>query len=326
MTVMDLGNGSIPKVFILLGFSEHPWLEMPLFVMVLVAYIFMLVGNTSIIVVSRIDPHLDSPMYFFLSNLSFLDLCFTTTTIPQLLLNLWGPDKSITYGGCVTQFYMFHFLGATECILLAVMSLDRYTAICKPLRYPAIMNQRLCFLLVVIAWLSGLANSLLQSSLTVQLPLCGNKVENFLCEVPVIIRMSCVDTIFNVAMLSIVGIFYSLVPLSLILVSYGFILATILRIRSSEGKKKAFNTCGSHVIVVSLFYGPVISMYVQPSATNSQDSNKLISLFYSLVTPMLNPFIYTLRNKDMKGAVRRLLLIVPLGKESKHNTFHIQLR
>ncbi|XP_048203293.1 olfactory receptor 15-like [Perognathus longimembris pacificus] len=305
---MYLDNATAPDFFILLGFSNHPWLETPLFTVVLLAYVFTLVGNISIIVVSRVDPHLDSPMYFFLSNLSFLDLCFTTTTIPQLLLNLWGPDKSISYGGCVTQFYMFHFLGATECILLAVMSLDRYIAICKPLRYSAIMHQRLCILLVAVAWTSGLANSLLQSSLTVQLPLCGNnKVDNFLCEVPVMIKMSCVDTTFNVAMLSIVGTFYSLVPLSLILVSYGFIVATVLRIRSSEGKKKAFNTCGSHVIVVTLFYGPVIIMYVQPSATNYQDKNKLMSLFYSLVTPMLNPFIYTLRNKDMKGAMKRLL-------------------
>uniref|UniRef100_H0XY79 Olfactory receptor n=1 Tax=Otolemur garnettii TaxID=30611 RepID=H0XY79_OTOGA len=306
---MNAGNASAPKIFILWGFSNHPWLEMPLFIIVLIAYVCTLVGNISIIVVSRVDPHLDSPMYFFLSNLSFLDLCFTTTTIPQLLLNLWGPDKTVTYGGCVTQFYLFLFLGATECILLAVMSLDRYIAICKPLRYPSIMHQQLCILLVAMAWLSGLVNSLLQSSLTVQLPFCGNsKIDDFLCEVPVMIKMSCVDTTFNLAMLSIVATFYTLVPLSLILVSYGFIVATVLRIRSSEGKKKAFNTCGSHVIVVSLFYGPVISMYVQPSATNSQDKNKLMSLFYSLVTPMLNPFIYTLRNKDMKGAMRRLLV------------------
>ncbi|XP_040835872.1 olfactory receptor 2B11-like [Ochotona curzoniae] len=306
---MHPGNASSPHIFILLGFSDYPWLEMPLFVMVLVAYAFTLLGNISIIVVSRADPRLDSPMYFFLSNLSFLDLCFTTTTIPQLLRNLWGPDKSISYGGCVTQFYMFHFLGATECILLAVMSLDRYLAICKPLRYPAIMNKRLCILLVAMTWLSGLANSLLQASLTLQLPLCGNnKVDNFLCEVPVMIKMSCADTTFNIALLSVVGAFYSLVPLSLILVSYGFIVATVLRIRSSEGKKKAFNTCGSHVIVVSLFYGPVIIMYVQPSSANSQDKNKLMSLFYSLVTPMLNPFIYTLRNKDMKGAMRKLVI------------------
>ena len=306
---MNAGNASTPKFFILLGFSDHPWLEMPLFTIVLAAYICTLVGNISITVVSRVDPQLDSPMHFFLSNLSYLDLCFTTTTTPQLLLNLWGPDKSITYGGCVTQFYMFHFLGATECILLAVMSLDRYVAICKPLRYPVIMQQQLCIFLVVMAWLSGLANSLLQSSLTIQLPLCGNnKVDDFLCEVPVMIKMSCADTTFNVAMLSVVGTFYSLVPLSLILVSYGFIVATVLRIRSSEGKKKAFNTCSSHVIVVSLFYGPVISMYVQPSSTNSQDKNKLMSLFYSLVTPMLNPFIYTLRNKDMKRAMTRLLV------------------
>uniref|UniRef100_A0A8C6HGJ8 Olfactory receptor n=1 Tax=Mus spicilegus TaxID=10103 RepID=A0A8C6HGJ8_MUSSI len=306
---MNLGNESAPKIFILLGFSNHPWLEMPLFIMVLVAYVCTVLGNISIIVVSRRDPQLDSPMYFFLSNLSFLDLCFTTTTIPQLLRNLWGPDKSISYGGCVTQFYIFHFLGATECILLAVMSLDRYIAICKPLRYPAIMHQQLCILLVSMAWLSGLANSLLQSTLTVKLPFCGNnKVDNFLCEVPVMIKMSCANTAFNIAMLSIVGTFYSLVPLSLILISYGFIVATVLRIRSSQGKKKAFNTCGSHVVVVTLFYGPVISMYVQPSSSNSQDKNKLLSLFYSLVTPMLNPFIYTLRNKDMKGAMKRLLV------------------
>ncbi|XP_004647842.1 olfactory receptor 2B11-like [Octodon degus] len=306
---MTLGNASAPKVFILLGFSSYPWLEMPLFTVVLVAYICTLVGNISIIMVCRVDPHLHSPMYFFLSNLSFLDLCFITTTIPQLLLNLWGPDKSISYGGCVTQFYLFHFLGATECILLAVMSVDRYIAICKPLRYPTIMCQHFCVLLVSITWFSGLANSLLQSSLTVQLPLCGNnKVDNFLCEVPVMIKMSCVDITFNMTMLSIVGIFYSLVPLSFIFVSYAFIIASVLRIKSSEGKKKAFNTCGSHVMVVSLFYGPVISMYVQPSATNSQDKDKIMSLFYSLVTPMLNPFIYTLRNKDMKGAMKRLLI------------------
>ncbi|KAM5298389.1 olfactory receptor 2C1-like [Ctenodactylus gundi] len=316
---MNLRNTSAPSIFILLGFSSHPWLEMPLFAMVLVAYVCTLAGNISIIVVSRLDPHLDSPMYFFLSNLSFLDLCFTSTTIPQLLRNLWGPDKFISYGGCVVQFYMFHFLGATECILLAVMSLDRYVAICKPLRYPAIMHQRMCIVLVAVAWLSGLANSLLQSSLTVQLPLCGNNhVDNFLCEVPVMIKMSCVDTSFNIAMLSIVGTFYSLVPLSLILVSYGLIVASVLKIRSSEGKKKAFNTCGAHVMVVSLFYGPVISMYVQPSATTSQDKDKVMSLFYSLVTPMLNPFIYTLRNKDVKGAMKRLLVsLYHRGTEQK---------
>ncbi|EDL84529.1 olfactory receptor 1664 (predicted) [Rattus norvegicus] len=314
---MNLGNESAPKIFILLGFSNYPWLEMPLFIMVLVAYVCTVVGNISIIVVSKIDPQLDSPMYFFLSNLSFLDLCFTTTTIPQLLRNLWGPDKSISYRGCVTQFYIFHFLGATECILLAVMSLDRYIAICKPLRYPAIMHQQFCILLMFMTWLSGLANSLLQSTLTVKLPFCGNnKVDNFLCEVPVMIKMSCANTAFNIAMLSIVGTFYSLVPLSLILVSYGFIVATVLRIRSSEGKKKAFNTCGSHVVVVTLFYGPVISMYVQPSSSSSQDKNKLLSLFYSLVTPMLNPFIYTLRNKDVKGAMRRFLVSL-FHKESE---------
>ncbi|XP_006896378.1 PREDICTED: olfactory receptor 2B11-like [Elephantulus edwardii] len=308
MTIMNPGNASVPNVFILLGFSDYPWLERPLFMIVFVAYIVTLVGNISIIVVSKIDPHLDSPIYFFLSNLSFLDLCFTTTTIPQLLLNLWGPDKSISYGGCVIQFYMFHFLGATECIFLAVMSLDRYIAICKPLRYSAIMHQRLCILLVVIAWLSGLAHSLVQASLTVQLPLCGNnKVENFFCEVAVIIKMSCIDTTFNVAVLSIGGTLYSLLPLSLILLSYGFIVATILKIQSSEGKKKAISTCSSHVMVVSLFYGPVICMYVQPSSTDPQNKNKFMSMFYSLVTPLLNPFIYTLRNKDIKGALRRLL-------------------
>ncbi|XP_039081457.1 olfactory receptor 2B11-like [Hyaena hyaena] len=316
MTVMSPGNASVPKFFILLGFSDHPWLEMPLFITVLVAYICTLVGNISIIVVSRLDPHLDSPMYFFLSNLSFLDLCFTTTTIPQLLLNLWGPDKSISYGGCVAQFYVFHFLGATECIILAVMSLDRYIAICKPLRYPAIMHRRLCVSLVAVAWISGLANSLLQASLTVHLPLCGNnKVDDFLCEFPVMIKMSCVDTTFILTLLSVVVTFFTFFPLSLIFVSYGFIVATVLRIRSSTGKKKAFNTCGSHVIVVSLFYGPVMCIYVQPSGTNSQAKNKLMALFYCLLTPMLNPFIYTLRNKDVKGAIRRLLL--PLSHQGR---------
>uniref|UniRef100_A0A8D2I0B1 G-protein coupled receptors family 1 profile domain-containing protein n=1 Tax=Urocitellus parryii TaxID=9999 RepID=A0A8D2I0B1_UROPR len=284
---MSWANDSSPKGFILLGFSDKPWLQMPLLVVLLISYTFTIFGNVSIMVVCILDPKLHTPMYFFLTNLSILDLCYTTSTVPHMLANICRNKKTISYGGCVAQLIIFLALGATECLLLAVMSFDRFVAICRPLHYVIIMNRWFCLRMAAFSWLTGF--------------------NNFLCEVLVMIKMSCADTTFNIAMLSIVGTFYSLVPLSLILISFGFIVATVLRIRSSEGNKKAFNTCGSHVIVVSLFYGPVIIMYVQPSVANSQDKNQLMSLFYSLVIPMLNSFIYTMRNKDMKGAMRRLL-------------------
>ncbi|XP_010351042.2 LOW QUALITY PROTEIN: olfactory receptor 2B6-like [Rhinopithecus roxellana] len=305
---MWINNQSSLHDFILLGFSDRPWLETPFFVIFLVAYIFSLFGNISIILVSCLDPQLDSPMYFFVSNLSFLDLCYTTSTVPQMLVNLRGAEKIISYGGCVAQLYIFLALGSTESIFLAIMAFDRYAAICKPLHYPVIMNQRCCIHMAAGTWISGFANSVVQSTLTVVAPRCGQRVlDHFFCEVPALLKLACIDTGVNETELHVLGALLLLVPLTLILGTYVFIAQAVMRIRSAESRWKAFNTCASHLLVVSLFYFTAISMYVQPPSSYSRDRGKIMALFYGIVTPTLNPFIYTLRNKDVKAALRRSL-------------------
>ncbi|XP_059032203.1 olfactory receptor 2B6 [Mustela lutreola] len=309
-------NESVPQEFILLGFSDRPWLELPLFVVFLISYMVTIFGNLTIILVSRLDSKLHTPMYFFLTNLSLLDLCYTTSTVPQMLVNLYSTRKVISYGGCVAQLFMFLALGATECVLLAVMSFDRFVAICRPLHYSVIMHQRLCLQLAAASWITGFSNSVWLSTLTLQLPLCGpHVVDHFLCEVPALLKLSCVDTTANEAELFLVSVLFHLIPLTLILVSYAFIVQAVLRIQSAEGRRKAFGTCGSHLIVVSLFYGTAISMYLQPLSPSSKDRGKMVSLFYGIIAPMLNPLIYTLRNKDVKEAFKRLVERVFLVKK-----------
>ncbi|XP_062036015.1 olfactory receptor 2C1 [Lepus europaeus] len=296
--------------FILLGISGHPRLEMLFFVVILFSYVLTLRGNSAIILLSRLDARLHTPMYFFLSNLSSLDLAFTTSSVPQMLMNFWGPDKTISYGGCVTQLYVFLWLGATECILLVVMAFDRYVAVCRPLHYTTIMNPRRCWLLAAVSWLGGLGNSVIQSTFTLQLPFCGHRsVDGFLCEVPAMIKLACGDTHLNEAVLNGVCTFFTAIPLSIIVISYCYIAQAVLHIRSAEGRRKAFNTCLSHLVVVFLFYGSAIYGYLLPAKSSNQDQGKFISLFYSVVTPMVNPLIYTLRNKEVKGALRRLLRV-----------------
>ncbi|XP_020007425.1 olfactory receptor 2G2-like [Castor canadensis] len=301
-------NDSAFPGFVLVGFSDRPHLELVLFGLILILYLMTLFGNTAIILVSLMDAKLHTPMYFFLSHLSFLDLCFTSSIIPQLLVNLWGPDKSITYGGCVVQLYVSLALGSTECVLLAMMSYDRYVAVCRPLHYTVLMHPRLCTTLASMAWLSGVATTLVQSTLTMQLPFCGHRqVDHFFCEVPVLIKLACVDTTFNEAELFVASVLFLVLPLSLILVSYGYIAHVVLRIKSSTGRQKAFGTCSSHLTVVIIFYGTIIFMYLQPAKSLYKDQGKFVSLFYTVVTPILNPLIYTLRNKEMKAALKKIL-------------------
>ncbi|XP_069323010.1 putative olfactory receptor 2W6 [Eulemur rufifrons] len=305
---MERSNGSCGGDFILLGFSDRPKLEMVLFVVSMVFYFLAVTGNWTIIFLSLVDPLLHTPMYFFLSNLSLLDLCYTTSSIPQMLGNLWGPGKTISYVGCVTQLFAFVSVGGIECILLSVMAYDRFVAVCQPLHYTAIMHPRLCLQLAAFAWLSGIANSVLMSPLTMSLGRCGHcRINHFVCEMPAVIRISCADTSRVEGLAFFLAIPIVLVPLTLILVSYGFVAAAVLRIQSAAGRHKAFNTCSSHVAVVSLFYSTIIYMYMQPGNVASQDQGKFLTLFYCLVTPTLNPVIYTLRNKDVHGAVRRVL-------------------
>ncbi|XP_026346260.1 olfactory receptor 2G3-like [Ursus arctos] len=305
-------NSSHPAGFILLGFSDQPQLETVLLLVVSVMYVLTLVGNTAIILVSYLNPKLHTPMYFFLSNLSFLDLCFTTSIVPQMLWNLQGPVKSISYAGCVTQLYVALGLGSTECVLLTVMAYDRFNAICRPLHYGVIMHPKLLRHLAAMAWVSGFVGSMVQTILIFRLPLCSHhRVDDFMCEVPALIKIACVNTAFLEHELSVASVLYVVIPLGLILVSYGCIAGGVLRMRSAEGRRRAFATCGSHLLVVILFFGTLISVYIQPRSSYPENHSKFLTLFYTVVTPSLNPLIYTLRNKEVKWALRRLLLPDP---------------
>uniref|UniRef100_A0A8C0YTA8 Olfactory receptor n=1 Tax=Canis lupus familiaris TaxID=9615 RepID=A0A8C0YTA8_CANLF len=315
---MEQNNGSSFTGFILLGFSERPQLELVLFVVLLIFYMFTLLGNTTIIALSHLDPLLQTPMYFFLSNLSFLDLCYTTSTVPQLLVHLRRADKSISFGGCVVQLFISLGLGSTECILLGVMALDRFAAVCRPLHYTVIMHSRLCVLMASASWFIGFANSSLQTVLIFLVPLCGrNKIDHFFCEIPPLLNLACVDTTIYESEIFFVSVIILFIPVTLITVSYGWIVRAIFRIKSSAGQRKAFGTCGSHLTVVSLFYGTAIYAYLQPNNNYSQDQGKFISLFYTIITPMVNPVIYTLRNKDVTGAMKKVLCII---YQTPHNS------
>ncbi|XP_019293753.1 putative olfactory receptor 2B8 [Panthera pardus] len=301
---------SHPDGFVLVGFSERPRLEMVLFVAVSTFYIMTLLGNSAIIFLSHLDPRLHTPMYFFLANLSFLDLCYTTSTVPQMLVNIQSHRRNISYTGCIAQLFVFLGLGSTECILLSIMAFDRYVAICRPLHYIVIMNSRFCQQMAAVAWGTGFSNSLVQTVLTFLLPRCGQyRVENFFCEVPAMLQLSCVDTRTNEVEMYAAVVIIKVIPVGLILFSYINIVRAVVGIQSTEGRKKAFNTCGSHLLVVVMFYGSAISgyAYMVPKSNSAKLKGKLLALFYGLVTPMLNPLIYTLRNRDVKGAVKKLL-------------------
>ncbi|XP_003479798.2 olfactory receptor 2G3-like [Cavia porcellus] len=303
---MERQNVSFPNTFILLGFSEFPWLEIPISAVGLVSCLLTLTGNSSIILLSLVDPRLQTPMYFFLDNLSLLDLCISFTIVPQLLVNLWGPDKTITAWGCFTQVYLFNLTACAECAMLAMMAIDRYVAICRPLQYTLIMHSWVCVLMAAACWFSGLANSLLQSTFTLQLPFCGHHtLDHFFCEVPVLIKLACGDTTINNLVMALGAIPFALLSPMLLVISYTFIARAVLKLPSAEGRYKALSTCTSHLLVVTMYFGPALYVYLQPPAKSSQA--KFMSFFYCVVTPGLNPLIYTLRNKDVKMAWRRIL-------------------
>ncbi|EGW13252.1 Olfactory receptor 5V1 [Cricetulus griseus] len=253
------------------------------------------------------DSHLHTPMYYFLGNLAFIDICYTTTNVPQMMVHLLSEKKTISYGGCVVQLFAFIFFVGSECLLLAAMAYDRYIAICKPLRYPFIMNKVLCSWLAASCWIGGFLNSMVHTVLTFRLPFCGNNhINYFFCDIPPLLILSCGDTSINELALLSIGIFIGWTPFLCIILSYLYIISTILRIRSSEGRHKAFSTCASHLLIVLLYYGSAIFTYVRPISSYSLEKDRLISVLYSIVTPMLNPVIYTLRNKDIKEAVKAI--------------------
>ncbi|XP_003461768.3 olfactory receptor 7D4-like [Cavia porcellus] len=293
--------------FLLLGFSQDSEHELMLFGLFLSMYLVTLLGNVLLILAVSSDSHLHTPMYFFLSNLSLADICFTSTTIPKLLVNIQTQSKSITYASCITQMYFFMLFGTMDSFLLTVMAYDRFVAICHPLHYSAIMNPHLCDLLVLVCWFISLICSLIQSLLTLRLSFCTNWViKHFYCELAQALTLACSDTLVNYILLYMVTGLLGFIPFSGILFSYTRIVSSILRTPLTDGKYKAFSTCGSHLSVVCLFYGTGLCVYLSSNATSSW-KGMVASVMYTVVTPMLNPFIYSLRNRDIKRALQRIL-------------------
>ncbi|EGW06807.1 olfactory receptor 13C7 [Cricetulus griseus] len=300
--------------FILLGLSTHPKLEKTFFVLILLMYLVILLGNGVLILVTILDTHLHTPMYFFLGNLSFLDICYTTSSVPLVLDGFLTPRKTISFSGCAVQMSLSFAMGATECVLLSMMAFDRYVAICNPLRYPVVMSKAAYMSMAISSWVAGSITSTVQTSLAMRLPFCGDNVINhFQCEFLAVLKLACADISINVISMGVANVMFLGVPVLFIFVSYIFILVTILRIPSAEGRRKAFSTCSAHLTVVVVFYGTILFMYGKPKSkdplgADKQDlADKLISLFYGVVTPMLNPIIYSLRNKDVRAAVRNLV-------------------
>ncbi|XP_056428099.1 olfactory receptor 2G3-like isoform X2 [Hyla sarda] len=291
--------------FVLLGLTSQRNILIVLFVVFLSCYIISLTGNIVIITLSRISSRLHTPMYFFLSNLSFLDIWFTSSIAPKMLINFLSVRKSISFNGCVAQMFISLSLGGTECYLLLSMAYDRYVAICAPLHYTNIMHPVLCIKMAICSWIGGIVNSLIHTVFAMQLPYCGpNVINHFFCEVPSVLELACADTSLNKTVIFFFAIVVVMGPFFLILITYGFIISSILKISTSSGRKKAFSTCASHVTVVSLFYGTIIFIYMRPGSTHVTNQDKMATLFYTVVTPVFNPLIYTLRNKDVIGAFR----------------------
>ncbi|KAM5129429.1 olfactory receptor 5AR1-like [Mantella aurantiaca] len=302
---MEEVNQTSPERFILLGLSIVPHLQAICFLVFFVMYIITLSGNLLLIIVVRINPKLQTPMYFFLSNLSIIDIGFTSTIVPKMLINTLAKDRSISLLPCAAQMFFHLALGSAECFILAVMAYDRFAAICRPLHYNIIMNKVLCANLVVGSWSLSFINSAIHVVLTFQLPYCkSHHVNHFFCEIPPFLRMSCRDTLRNeIAMYISAGII-AMCSFCLTLISYIHIISTIVKTRSSQGRKKAFSVCASHLTVVVLYYGTIMSMYLRPRSTYTPETNKTVSLLYTAVTPMLNPIIYSIRNKDVKNTVK----------------------
>nr|XP_023967246.1 olfactory receptor 5V1-like [Chrysemys picta bellii] len=301
-------NQTVITEFILLGFGNLPELQILLFLVFLVIYIVTMSGNILIIALVVADQHLHTPMYYFLGNLSYLETCYTSTILPRMLASLLTGDRTISVSGCFAQFYCFCYLLATECYLLAAMSYDRYLAICKPLRYAALMNGRLFLQLTAGSWISGFLICVIMMCFMSQLTFCGpNEIDHFFCDFSPMLKLSCNDTRMITLVSFILASLDSPCPFLLTVTSYVCIIATILRIPSTTGRQKAFSTCSSHLIVVTVFYGTLMTVYLLPKTNTLRALNKVFSVFYTVLTPMLNPLIYSLRNKEVKEALRKII-------------------
>ncbi|KAF4020422.1 hypothetical protein G4228_011930 [Cervus hanglu yarkandensis] len=294
--------------FILLGFPLSPSVQTLLFGLFSLLYVLTLLGNGVILALISLDSRLHTPMYFFLSHLAIVDISYASNNVPKMLVNLLNKRNTISFVPCITQTFLYMALAHTECLILVVMSHDRYVAICHPLRYSVIMSWRVCTVQAVTSWACGSLLALVHVGLVLRLPFCGpHEINHFFCEILSVLKLACADTRLNQVVIFSACVFILLGPLGLVLLSYARILATILRIQSSEGRRKAFSTCSSHLCVVGLFFGSAIVMYMAPKSRHPEEQQKILSLFYSLFNPMLNPLIYSLRNKEVKGALRRVL-------------------
>ena len=295
--------------FLLLGMTDIQELQSLLFVIILIIYFVIVTGNGAILIVVISDPRLHSPMYFFLGNLSCLDICFSTVTLPKMLENFLSTHKAISFLGCISQLHFFHFLGSTEVMLLAVMAFDRFVAICKPLRYTVIMNHQVCTQMAVTVWIIGFFHALLHSVMTSRLNFCGsNHIHHFFCDVKPLLELACGNTELNEWLLHTVTETIAMGSFFLILLSYFYIIIYLFfKTHSCTMLRKALSTCASHFMLVVLLFGPVFFIYIRPASGSSMDQDRTVAIMYSVVTPVLNPLIYTLRNKEVKGALKRVI-------------------
>ncbi|XP_021067654.1 olfactory receptor 1468 [Mus pahari] len=301
-------NQTVITQFLLLGLPIPPEHQQLFYVLFLAMYLTTVLGNLIIIILILLDSHLHTPMYFFLSNLSFSDLCFSSVTMPKLLQNMQSQVPSIPYAGCLAQLYFYLYFADLESFLLVAMAYDRYVAICFPLHYMSIMSPRLCVSLVLLSWVLTTFHAMLHTLLVARLSFCeDNVIPHFFCDISPLLKLSCSDTHVNELVIFVMGGLVIVIPFLLIIVSYARVVTSILKVPSIRGIHKVFSTCGSHLSVVSLFYGTIIGLYLCPTANSTTVKETVMAMMYTVVTPMLNPFIYSLRNRDMKGALARVL-------------------
>ncbi|XP_058052991.1 LOW QUALITY PROTEIN: olfactory receptor 5F1-like [Ahaetulla prasina] len=305
---MSIENYTTVSEFILLGFGENPKLKVPIFIFFLLIYFFTVVSNLGMIFLIRMDAQLHTPMYFFLSNLAFIDFCYSSNIIPKALEKFLAEKKTISFSGCIIQTYFFVALASTEIILFGLMAYDRYVAICNPLLYPSLMSHAQCFKMAGGAFTAGFLNSIIHTTLVGTLSFChSNEINHFFCEIPQLLKLSCSKIFLTEIFIFLCAGINMLGSLLIILSSYIHILSTIFKMNSVVGRQKAFSTCISHLIAVFIFYGTGLFIYLQPSSNYSEDQNKIVSLFYAFIIPMLNPLIYSLRNKEVKDSLKRTM-------------------
>ncbi|XP_004645875.1 olfactory receptor 5AP2 [Octodon degus] len=301
-------NQSEVTEFILLGLSDNPDLQGILFALFLLIYVVTMAGNLGMMVLIKLDPCLHTPMYYFLSSLSFIDASYSSSVTPKMLANLVAESKTISRSGCAAQFYFFGSFLGTECFLLAMMAYDRYAAIWNPLRYPILVSGRICVMLVATSFLAGFGNAAVHTGMTFRLSFCSsNRINHFYCDTPPLLKLSCSDTHINGIVIMAFSSFNVISCVMIVLISYLCILIAILKMPSAEGRHKAFSTCASHLMAVTIFFGTILFMYLRPTTSYSMEQDKVVSVFYTVVIPMLNPLIYSLKNRDVKEAFKKIL-------------------